>query len=108
MAISLAPISTVAGHLYANRLGCSRPFGNTFDNRPHCRLAQRTPCLAVPTIASFSTDSGTVGDHITNDTLTLTGTAVANSTVNVYDGATLLGTAAANSSGAWSFYHRLL
>ena len=47
----------------------------------------------APTIASFSTDSGTVGDHITNDnTLTLTGTAVANSTVNVYDGATLLGT----------------
>ena len=58
----------------------------------------------APVIGSFSTDSGTVGDHITNDnTLTLTGTAVANSTVNVYDGTTLLGTAAANSSGAWSF-----
>ena len=57
-----------------------------------------------PTIASFSTDSGVVGDHITNDnTLTLTGTAAANSTVNVYDGTTLLGTAAANASGAWSF-----
>ena len=36
-------------------------------------------------------------------TLTLTGTAVANSTVNVYDGATLLGTATANGSGAWSY-----
>ena len=58
----------------------------------------------VPTIASFSTDSGTVGDGITNDnTLTLTGTAVANSTVKVYDGATLLGTATANGSGAWSY-----
>ena len=58
----------------------------------------------VPVITSFSTDSGVVGDHITNDnTLTLTGTAVANSTVNVYDGATLLGTATANGSGAWSF-----
>ncbi len=45
-----------------------------------------------------------MGDRITNDaTLTLTGTAVANSTVNVYDGTTLLGTAAANGSGAWSF-----
>ena len=55
-------------------------------------------------INSFSTDTGTVGDGITNDnTLTLTGTAVANSTVNVFDGATLLGTAAANSSGAWSY-----
>ena len=58
----------------------------------------------VPVIASFSADSGTVGDGITNDnTLTLTGTAVANSTVTVYDGATLLGTATANGSGAWSY-----
>ena len=46
----------------------------------------------VPVIASFSPDSGTVGDGITNaNTLTLTGTADANSTVKVYDGATLLG-----------------
>ena len=45
-----------------------------------------------------------VGDDITNDnTLTLTGTAEANSTVKVYDGATLLGTATANGSGAWSY-----
>ena len=65
---------------------------------------QIDPPSGAPTITSFSTDSGVVGDHITNDsTLTLTGTAVANSTVNVYDGATLLGTAAANGGGAWSF-----
>ena len=50
--------------------------------------------------ASFSTDSGVVGDGITNDnTLTLTGTAEASSTVKVYDGATLLGSGAANGSG---------
>src|SRR6185437_5610233 len=49
-------------------------------------------------------DSGTVGDGITNDnTLTLTGTAEANSTVKVYDGATLLGTATTDGSGAWSY-----
>ena len=58
----------------------------------------------APSITSFSTDSGTVGDGITNDnTLTLTGTAEANSTVKVYDGATLLGSATANGSGAWSY-----
>ena len=63
-----------------------------------------TVAPAAPTIASFSTDSGTVGDHITNDnTLTLTGTAEANSTVKVYDGATLLGSAVANGSGAWTY-----
>ena len=51
-----------------------------------------TTAPVAPSIASFSTDSGTVGDGITNDnTLTLTGTAEANSTVKVYDGATLLG-----------------
>ena len=44
------------------------------------------------------------GDHITNDnTLTLTGTAEAGSTVKLYDGATLLGSAAASGSGAWSY-----
>ena len=62
------------------------------------------PTTSIPTITSFSTDSGTAGDRITNDnTLALTGNAVANSTVNVYDGATLLGTTTANSSGAWSY-----
>ena len=59
---------------------------------------------AAPAITSFSPDSGTIGDRITNATiLILTGTAVANSTVNVYDGVTLLGIATANASGAWSF-----
>jgi Bacterial Ig-like domain len=53
-------------------------------------------------IASFSTDSGTVGDGVTNDhTRALTGTAEANSTVKVYDGTKLLGTA--NGSGGWSY-----
>src|SRR5664280_2789302 len=48
--------------------------------------------------------SGTVGDNITNDsTPTLTGTAEANSTVKVYDGATLLGSALVNGTGAWTY-----
>ncbi|MFN9471114.1 beta strand repeat-containing protein, partial [Acidovorax sp.] len=50
-------------------------------------------------------DSGTVGDGITNDnTPTVTGTAVANNTVKLYDtdGTTLLGTTTADSSGNWS------
>ena len=51
-----------------------------------------TTAPVAPSIASFSTDSGMVGDDITNDNaLTLTGTAEANSTVKVFDGATLLG-----------------
>ncbi|WP_407119846.1 Ig-like domain-containing protein [Bradyrhizobium sp. STM 3561] len=63
-----------------------------------------TTAPAAPQIASFSTDSGVAGDHITSDkTLTLDGTAVANSTVKVFDGATQLGTVTADSSGAWHY-----
>jgi Ca2+-binding RTX toxin-like protein len=53
---------------------------------------------------AFSPDTNVVGDGITNaKVLTLTGTATANSTVQVFDGTTQLGNAAANASGAWSF-----
>jgi hypothetical protein len=58
----------------------------------------------VPTINSYSPDTGVVGDHVTNfSMLTLTGNGQANSTVGVYDGSTLLGTVTANGSGAWSY-----
>src|SRR4029077_15702981 len=58
----------------------------------------------VPSITAFSTDSGTAGDGITNDnTLTLTGSAEANATLKVYDGATLLGPATADGNGSWSY-----
>ena len=63
-----------------------------------------THAPGTPTITSFSPDTGTVGDGVTTaNTVTLTGTAEANSTVKVYDGATLLGSATANSSGAWNY-----
>ena len=63
-----------------------------------------TPALGAPTIGAFSTDSGIIGDGVTSDnTLTLTGSAVANSTVKVFDGAIQIGTVTANGSGAWSF-----
>lgn len=62
-----------------------------------------TSPLAAPKIVSFSNDSGKAGDKITSDnTLTLAGTALAGSTVNVFDGATKVGTAAVNSAGQWS------
>jgi hypothetical protein len=58
---------------------------------------------AAPTIASLSPNTGVVGGHTTNDnTPTLTGTAVANSTVKVFDGTTQVGTATANGTGQWT------
>src|SRR6185295_7300334 len=63
-----------------------------------------TVAPVVPTIASYSTDSNVAGDGITNDnTLTLTGTAEANATLKVFEGANLLGSVTANGAGAWSF-----
>ena len=59
---------------------------------------------SAPVIASFSNDSGKVGDGVTNDnTLTLTGTAAANSTVKVFDGSAQIGATTANSSGSWTY-----
>jgi hypothetical protein len=64
----------------------------------------------APTIASFSPDSGTVGDGLTNaNHITLTGgSAEANSTVEIFDGAKNIGSTSADASGAWSLATRLL
>ena len=78
--------------------------GNTSAASTALSVTVDTAAPVVPSIASYSTDSGTVGDGITNDnTLTLTGSAEANATVKVYDGATLLGSATADGSGNWSY-----
>src|ERR1019366_8167948 len=78
--------------------------GNTGVASSALAVTVDTTAPVAPSITSFSPDSGVVGDGITNvNVLTLTGTAEANSTVKVYDGATLLGSATANGSGAWSF-----
>ncbi|MGX1170737.1 Ig-like domain-containing protein [Bradyrhizobium sp. NC92] len=63
----------------------------------------------APIIASFSTDSGTAGDKITNDnTIELKGSAAAGSTVKFYDGATQIGSTTADSSGAWDYITKVL
>jgi parallel beta-helix repeat protein len=65
--------------------------------------------LTIPAITSFSSDSGLAGDAITNDnTLTLMGTADANTNVKIYDGATLLGSVTAGATGAWSYTTQVL
>ena len=48
--------------------------------------------IASPKLISFSPDSNIIGDGITDaDLLTLSGTAVANSSVSIFDGTALLG-----------------
>ena len=76
----------------------------SLDNISVMASGTQTPTVPIPAITSFSPDTGVVGDGITDPAiLTLTGSAVANSTVKVYDGGTLLGSTTANASGAWSF-----
>ncbi|HIE4432987.1 Ig-like domain-containing protein [Burkholderia multivorans] len=64
---------------------------------------------AAPVIAGVTDDVGSVTGAIvsggsTDDTTpTLSGTAEAGSTINVYDGTTLLGSTTADASGNWSF-----
>ena len=62
-----------------------------------------TTAPAAPSVTGITTDSGTAGDHITNDTsLTISGTAEANSTVTVFQDGVSIGTATADGSGNWS------
>ena len=78
--------------------------GNVSDASAALNVTVDTVAPGAPTVASFSPDSGKTGDGITNaNHITLTGTAVAGSTVEVFDGATQIGTATANASGAWTF-----
>ena len=54
-------------------------------------------------ITGFSDDTGAQGDRLTSDnTLTLTGTASANSLVRLYEGAALVGSTTASAQGTWS------
>ncbi|MCO5976180.1 Ig-like domain-containing protein, partial [Ideonella oryzae] len=59
---------------------------------------------SAPDLVSASDSGISTTDNLTNDTTpTLGGTAEANSTVHVFDGATELGAVTADGSGNWSF-----
>ena len=77
--------------------------GNTSAASSAYSISIDTSAPAAPVITGFSNDSGTVGDHITNDTsLTISGTAEANSTITVFRGGVQIGTTTADAGGAWS------
>jgi hypothetical protein len=78
--------------------------GNTSAQSAGLHPVIGSPAPSAPTIVSYSKDTGIGDDHITSDnTLTLAGTAAANTKVTVFDGTTKLGTASVNGSGAWSY-----
>ncbi len=60
----------------------------------------------APVIVSISTDTNTSGDGITNDSsLSIDGTAEANTFVELFIDAVSIGTTSVNSSGTWIFDH---
>ena len=62
--------------------------------------------VSAPTILTASPDDIAFdyeGSTSYSDILNLVGTATANSTITIYDGATALGTATTNSNGVWTF-----
>lgn len=70
-------------------------------------LTVNTTLPSAPSVPMLNTasDSGTLGDGITNiANPVITGTAAANAVIRLYDsnGTTILGTATANGSGNWS------
>ena len=71
----------------------------------HGAVADTTPPVApsTPALASGSDTGTSSSDNLTKTaTPTFEGTAEANATVKLYDGATLVATTTANGSGAWS------
>jgi Tryptophan-rich Synechocystis species C-terminal domain/Bacterial Ig-like domain/Peptidase M10 serralysin C terminal/Bacterial Ig domain/RTX calcium-binding nonapeptide repeat (4 copies) len=62
------------------------------------------PTVPAPVISTVTPDTASPTDGITSaNILTLAGTALANATVKVYDGATLLGSATAGANGNWTY-----
>ncbi|NKI70674.1 hypothetical protein GN109_14695 [Collimonas pratensis] len=84
--------------------------GNTSAHSGTFNFTVDTTPPAAPAIASVFDDQGSItgnisgNNGITNDTQPLiSGTAEANSTITIYDGATVLGTAKADGAGDWTF-----
>ena len=78
--------------------------GNQGASSTAFRVTIDTVAPVAPSITAFSVDSGTVGDHLTNDrTLTLSGTAgAAGNTVEIFQDGVSIGTTVADIGGNWS------
>jgi hypothetical protein len=100
---STSSLSTGQHTLTAKATDAAGNVGSTSAAISVSVTATPTPPSA-PKIASFSNDTGKVGDGITSDnTLKLDGTSAGNSVVTIYDGTQKLGTVKSDSGGAWSF-----
>jgi hypothetical protein len=108
----IAKLESTVGNFDIDRLrvlqlavGCS-----DFDTTPYPTSLPSLPTApSAPVIASFSNDTGVLGDGVTSaNKLDIKGNADPNSTITVYDGATQLGTTTASSTGSWDYITAVL
>ncbi|MBJ9890386.1 BapA prefix-like domain-containing protein [Citrobacter sedlakii] len=105
---SLSPDSPLSSGLHNLTVTATDAAGNE-GPAASFTLTVDTQAPSTPVISAVTDDvapnSGTLANgQSTNDTRpTLSGTAEANSTVNIFDGTTLLGTVQADGTGAWTF-----
>jgi hypothetical protein len=93
---------TISGNIEWDNTKDSTPYPSSLPSSPSSPSSPTQP--SAPMIASFSNDTGKVGDGITSDnTLELKGTGAANSTVTVYDNGKQIGTTKADASGSWDY-----
>ncbi len=99
--------TTLADATYAITATATDAAGNTSPASTGFALVVDTAAPAAPAVVSISDDTGTSPtDEITSDTsLTFTGTAAANSTVEVFIDGASIGTVAADGGGNWTFDH---
>jgi hypothetical protein len=96
--------TTLADGTYTAQAQQADSAGNTGLSAARTFMVDATaPAAPQGLTLSPATDSGALGDNVTNITqLTITGTAEAGSTVKLFDGGTQLGSATAAGGGAWT------
>ncbi len=105
---SFTPGTPLSDASHALTITATDPAGNVSDESAAFTVVVDTSTV-TPVITGADDNVGTVIGNIatggvTNDTTpTLSGTAEANSTVTISEGATVLGTAVADATGAWTF-----
>jgi hypothetical protein len=96
--------TTLANGSYSFTAAATDIAGNTGPASTAFNVTIDTAAPAAPVISGITNDTGSSNDGITSDqTLVITGTAEANSVVELLRNGVSIGTTTANSSGAWSF-----
>jgi len=102
---SITPVSAMAAGPHVLSVTATDAANNTsgFSAPLFVTIDTTAPAKPGTPVLNAGSDSGTLGDNITNDaTPTVSGMADAGTTVILYDGSTALGSVMAGNDGRWS------